>query len=77
MSLLEIKKLIKFVKDKKFPMKKLSLLHCVSDYPVKKKEANLNSIKLLKDKLNLKIGYSDHTIGIDSALIASVLERNH
>ncbi len=73
LSLLEIKKLVKFVKDKKFPMKKLSLLHCVSDYPVKKKEANLNSIKLLKDKLNLKIGYSDHTIGIDSALIATVL----
>ena len=48
-------------------MKKLSILHCVSDYPVKKSEANLNSIKLLKDKLNLKIGYSDHTIGMNSA----------
>ena len=35
----------------------------VSDYPVKK-GSDLNSIKLLKDKLNLKIGYSDHTIGI-------------
>ncbi len=73
LNLSEIKKLVKFVKNKKFPMKKLSLLHCVSDYPVKKKEANLNCIKLLKDKLNLRIGYSDHTIGIDSALIASVM----
>lgn len=73
LKLSEIKKLVKFVKNKKFPMKKLSLLHCVSDYPVKKSEANLNSIKLLKDKFNLKIGYSDHTVGIDAALIASVM----
>ena len=73
LNLLEIKRLVKFIKIKKFPLKKLSLLHCVSDYPVKKEEANLNSIKLLKDKFNLKIGYSDHTVGIDSALIASIM----
>ena len=39
-------------------------MHCVSSYPVKNTEVNLNSIKFLKSKLNIEIGYSDHTIGI-------------
>ena len=42
-------------------MKKVFLLHCVSDYPVEDKEANLISIKYLIDKFKINIGYSDHT----------------
>lgn len=68
----EIKKLIQFVKKNNFPLNKLTLLHCVSDYPVSDHEASLNSIKFLKDKLNVKIGYSDHTLGITASLIAAV-----
>ena len=45
-------------------------MHCVSSYPVKNTEANLNSIKFLKSKLNIEIGYSDHTIGIVAPIIA-------
>ncbi len=69
----EIKKLIRFIKYCKFPLKKLTFLHCVSDYPVKDFEANLNSIPYLKKKLKIKIGYSDHTIGIVAPVIASTI----
>jgi sialic acid synthase SpsE len=42
----------------------------VSDYPVSFEEANLLSIKFLKEKLPLTIGYSDHTIGNEASLLA-------
>ena len=41
----EIKDILRFIKKNKFPMKKVFLLHCVSDYPVEDKEANLISVK--------------------------------
>ena len=54
--------------------KKLSLLHCVSNYPTDKKEVNLNAIITLKKNFpKLKIGFSDHTIGPEASLCAVVL----
>ena len=41
--------------------KDITILHCVSQYPAKIKNCNLKSIKYMKDKLNCKIGWSDHT----------------
>jgi len=41
------------------------VLHCTSDYPPDAKEINLNSIKSLTDALDLPVGYSDHTQGIE------------
>ena len=67
----KIKNLLKFIKKRKFPMKKVFLLHCVSDYPVIDKEANLLSIKFLKDTFKINIGYSDHTLGTEASVIAS------
>jgi len=66
----EIKDILIFIKKKKFPMKKVFLLHCVSDYPVEDKEANLISIKYLIDKFKVNIGYSDHTLGIEASIMA-------
>ena len=51
-------------------MQKVFFLHCVSDYPVKDNEANLTSIKYLKDKFKINIGYSDHTLGIEASINA-------
>lgn len=54
--------------------KKLSLLHCVSDYPANKDEINLNAIKTLKKQFpKLKIGFSDHTLGSLASLCAVVM----
>jgi len=70
---LEVKSLVKFIKKNGFNFSKLSLFHCVSDYPVSYEEANLLSIKFLKEKLPLTIGYSDHTIGKEASLLAICL----
>ncbi len=47
---------------KKFSNKGLGILKCTSLYPAPDKTINLNSIKILKKKFNVPIGYSDHTI---------------
>lgn len=49
--------------------KDIALLHCVSIYPPKDYQVNLNNIDLLKDNFNYPVGYSDHTLGT----LASVL----
>ena len=65
----EIKKAVSLFKNKS----KLSLLHCISNYPAKDEVQNLNTINLLKRKFNLPIGFSDHTKGNISAIIAVTL----
>ena len=46
----------------------IALLHCVSSYPAKSEDFNLNTIKFLKREFNLPIGLSDHSIGINVPL---------
>ncbi len=49
----------------------ISILHCVSEYPTKPTNINLNTIKYLqKNYGQYTIGFSDHTIGISTPLAA-------
>lgn len=49
----------------------ISILHCVSEYPTKYENVNLNTISYLqKHYPQFTIGYSDHTIGIATPLAA-------
>jgi 3-deoxy-D-glycero-D-galacto-nononate 9-phosphate synthase len=49
----------------------LTILHCLSEYPSHYKHINLNTIFWLKENYSaFKIGYSDHSIGIDIPLAA-------
>ncbi|MDC0645585.1 N-acetylneuraminate synthase family protein [Candidatus Pelagibacter ubique] len=58
---------------KKNSKNNIILLHCVSIYPGKDIDQNLNLIKILRKKYKLKIGYSDHTRGNISSIIATSL----
>lgn len=50
---------------------KISILHCVSQYPTEPKNVNLLTITYLKNQFpQYTIGYSDHTIGIATPLAA-------
>ena len=40
----------------------LTLLHCVSDYPAHAAQANLACINTIRQSLNCKTGWSDHTV---------------
>ena len=49
----------------------ISILHCVSEYPTKYENVNLNTIKFLKKYYpQFSVGYSDHSIGIATPLAA-------
>lgn len=54
----------------------LSLLHCVSDYPTKPEETNLNAILTLKNEFDLPVGLSDHNIDSIIAISAVSLGAN-
>ena len=54
----------------------LTILHCVSDYPSKINEINLNVINTLKDEFQLPVGYSDHCIGSSIALASVTMGAN-
>jgi len=51
----------------------LALLVCTSNYPTLPHEVNLNRLKTLKQAIGCITGFSDHTIGIYSAIAATVL----
>jgi len=50
--------------------KKIILMHCVSDYPAKDKDLNLNFVTKLKNDFNYPVGLSDHSRGILAPVIA-------
>jgi sialic acid synthase SpsE len=57
-----------------FKNHKLSILHCVSDYPLDPEKAYLNNIiELIKKFPNLNIGFSDHSFGHELCIAARCL----
>lgn len=51
----------------------ITLLHCNTDYPTKFEDANIRAMLELRDKFGLKVGFSDHTLGIEAAVAAVAL----
>ena len=49
------------------------LMHCVSTYPMKVKDANLITINQLKKEYNCDVGYSGHENGVAVSLAAVML----
>ena len=51
--------------------KEVILLYCVSNYPSKISDFNFNNIKILKERYNCKVGFSDHSI--DNKVVAAAI----
>ena len=60
----EIKEILKKLSIKK---NKLSILHCISEYPTKLSDSQLGVIKELK-KFGYVVGFSDHTVGFEASI---------
>ena len=78
-SLNEIRKT--FYTAKKYGAKEITLLYCVSSYPAKDEEFNLNNIQILKKEFKCTVGFSDHSrnnrIGLAAiAAGAEVIEKH-
>ena len=48
----------------------ISLLHCNTQYPTPFEDVNLRAMITMRDKLRVKVGYSDHTPGIEIPIAA-------
>ena len=59
----------------------LTIMHCVSCYPVPSRELNLKSIETLKERYHCRVGYSGHEFGLTTTISsvylgAEVVERH-
>lgn len=78
-SMKEITRTVKTAR--KFGAKNITLLYCVSNYPSKPSDFNLNNIQLLKKKFNCKVGFSDHSkdsrIAMSSVIAGAEVVEKH
>lgn len=59
----------------------ITVLHCTTDYPTAIKDVNLRAMVNIRDTLQVAVGYSDHTLGIEVpiaavALGAAIIEKH-
>lgn len=75
----EIRTVINILKDNNAG--DLTVLHCTTEYPTPFKDVNLKAMISIRDEFDVKVGYSDHTEGIEVpiaavALGATVIEKH-
>ena len=66
---------------KKNGAKEIILLYCVSNYPSKISDFNFNNIRILKERYNCRVGFSDHSTDnkvVETAIAAGaeVIEKH-
>jgi len=60
---------------------KITILHCNTEYPTPMEDVNLKAMLTIRVELGVKVGYSDHTLGIEIpiaavAMGATVIEKH-
>jgi N,N'-diacetyllegionaminate synthase len=55
------------------PRSRITVLHCNTDYPTPMEDVNLRAMRTIGAALDVAVGYSDHTIGIEIAVAAVAL----
>lgn len=66
----DIDRAVDIFKEKKCSFE---LMHTVSTYPMKDSDANLNTIKTLKERYKCNVGYSGHEAGLAVSFAAAAL----
>ena len=69
----EVSQAIKILIKNGAKRKSITILHCHTDYPTQLIDVNLFAMKTMKKKFNINVGYSDHTIGNETAIAAVAL----
>ena len=77
----EIEAAINVIEQAGTPRAKITVLHCTTEYPTPMEDVNLRAMVNIGNALGVKVGYSDHTSGIEIpiaavALGATVIEKH-
>lgn len=72
-TLAEIETAINVLQEAGTTKDKITVLHCTTEYPAPIEEVNLRALKTIRAAFKVRVGYSDHTKGIEIALAAAAL----
>ena len=70
-SLSEILESVKVLEEFGVKKEDLYILHCTTEYPALVSEVNLRALDTIAEATGCKVGYSDHTMGIDISIAAA------
>lgn len=72
-SLGEIENAVNALEQPGLSRQQITVLHCNTEYPVPMNEVNLRAMLSIRDAFGVKVGFSDHTEGIEVAIAAVAL----
>ena len=72
-TLAEIREALEWIAAARGGLEAVTVLHCTSAYPAPDNALNLNAIASMMRDLEIAIGYSDHSLGIEAPLAAVAL----
>ncbi|MHA8090217.1 N-acetylneuraminate synthase [Aquirufa antheringensis] len=69
-SMVEIEEALDVFLQAGIKKKDITILHCNTEYPTPMSDVNLNAMLAIQKMLGVKVGYSDHTMGIEVPIAA-------
>ena len=80
-SMAEIQTAVDALEDSGMKREEIVILHCTTNYPTRMHEVNLRAMNTIGREFKVRVGYSDHTLGIEVpvaavALGATVIEKH-
>ena len=69
----EVEAALAVLMDSGTGVEKITVLHCTSEYPAPISSINLLAMKTIEKNLGVRVGYSDHSLGIEVAISAVAL----
>ena len=72
-NMIEIKEAVTVLIKNNINKNDIIILHCNTEYPTPMQDVNLLAMNRIKKELGVKVGYSDHTLGLDVSIAAVAL----
>jgi N,N'-diacetyllegionaminate synthase len=69
----EVKDAVEVIESEGITRDRITVLHCNTEYPTPMEDVNLLAMNHIARELQVKIGYSDHTLGIEVPIAAVAL----
>jgi len=66
----EVKEALQVLETAGTGKQKITVLHCNTDYPSRFEDVNLRAMNTIGEQCGVKVGYSDHTAGIEVSVAA-------